>query len=133
LSNTRVFGLESGTFRAIASSAHQAGPSLGLAFIGPRCQVSGRFGVARECGPKGGCRLNTVSIRHLTLQQIVGYLAAEQPFDCVGSFKSEGLGIALFSKLEGEDPTSLVGLPPIRLVSMLQEERIDVLLLGAGN
>jgi septum formation protein len=82
---------------------------------------------------KGGCRLNTVSVRHLTLQQIACYLAAEQPFDCAGSFKSEGLGIALFSKLEGEDPTSLVGLPLIRLVSMLQEERIDVLLLGAGG
>ncbi len=75
----------------------------------------------------------TVSIRHLTLQQIACYLAAEQPFDCVGSFKSEGLGIALFSKLEGEDPTSLVGLPLIRLVRMLQEERVDVLLPGAGG
>jgi septum formation protein len=75
----------------------------------------------------------TVSIRYLTLQQIACYLAAEQPFDCVGSFKSEGLGIALFSKLEGEDPTSLVGLPLIRLVRMLQEERIDVLSPGAGG
>jgi septum formation protein len=73
----------------------------------------------------------TVSVRPLTLQQIACYLAAEQPFDCVGSFKSEGLGIALFSKLEGDDPTSLVGLPLIRLVRMLQEERIDVLLPGA--
>jgi hypothetical protein len=61
LSNTRVFGLESGTSQAIASSVRQAGPSLGLAFIGPRCQVSGRFGVARECRPKGGCRLREVN------------------------------------------------------------------------
>ena len=53
LSNTRVFGLESGTLRAIASSARQAGPSLGLAFIGPRRQVLGPVGVSRECGPKG--------------------------------------------------------------------------------
>jgi 7-methyl-GTP pyrophosphatase len=83
--------------------------------------------------PPGFPGFNTVSVRHLTLQQIAYYLAAEQPFDCAGSFKSEGLGIALFSKLEGEDPTSLVGLPLIRLVRMLQEERIDVLLPGAGG
>lgn len=69
-----------------------------------------------------------VYLRPLTLEQISCYLAAEQPFDCAGSFKSEGLGIALFSRLEGDDPTSLVGLPLIRLVSMLQEEGVDVLL-----
>ncbi len=53
---------------------------------------------------------------------IENYLNAEQPYDCAGSFKMEGLGIALFSKLEGDDPNSLIGLPLIRLISMLDQQ-----------
>jgi predicted house-cleaning NTP pyrophosphatase (Maf/HAM1 superfamily) len=44
----------------------------------------------------------------------------ERPFDCAGSFKSEGLGITLFTRLEGDDPSALIGLPLIRLVAMLE-------------
>ncbi|MDY0205167.1 MAG: nucleoside triphosphate pyrophosphatase [Pseudomonas sp.] len=61
----------------------------------------------------------TVYFRSLSAAQIQRYIALEQPFDCAGSFKSEGLGVSLFSATEGSDATSLVGLPLIRLCDML--------------
>ena len=67
-----------------------------------------------------------VVFRALTLAQIDNYLRREQPYQCAGSFKSEGLGIALFERLEGEDPSSLVGLPLIRLIRMLEAEGVSV-------
>jgi MAF protein len=68
-----------------------------------------------------------VHFKSLTKQQIDYYLQQEQPYQCAGSFKSEGFGISLFSKLEGDDPNSLIGLPLIRLINMLLAEGIDVL------
>ena len=62
----------------------------------------------------------TVHFRVLTNEAIEKYLNLEQPYDCAGSFKCEGLGIALFSKLSGDDPTALEGLPLISLVNMLE-------------
>ncbi|TLS68932.1 septum formation protein Maf [Mariprofundus erugo] len=60
-----------------------------------------------------------VYFRHLTANEIHRYISIEQPVDCAGSFKSEGLGISLFEKMEGEDPTALIGLPLIRLSQWL--------------
>ncbi len=68
-----------------------------------------------------------VHFRDLNLGQIEGYLRKEQPYQCAGSFKSEGLGISLFEALQGDDPNSLVGLPLIQLITMLENEGIDVL------
>lgn len=68
-----------------------------------------------------------VHFRQLGEAQIDAYLSKEQPFDCAGSFKSEGLGIALFSRLEGDDPNSLIGLPLIELTTMLLNESLDPL------
>ncbi len=68
-----------------------------------------------------------VRFRSLTRGQIEAYLQREQPYDCAGSFKSEGLGIALFERMQGDDPNALVGLPLIRLVRMLEAEGINVL------
>jgi MAF protein len=68
-----------------------------------------------------------VHFRQLTLPQIERYIEQEQPLDCAGSFKSEGLGIRLFSALEGRDPNSLVGLPLIALIDLLQQQGIPVL------
>ncbi|MDX1252991.1 MAG: septum formation inhibitor Maf [Gammaproteobacteria bacterium] len=68
-----------------------------------------------------------VVFRVLSAAQIDNYLRREQPYNCAGSFKSEGLGIALFDKLEGEDPTALVGLPLISLVQMLEHEGVRVI------
>ncbi len=68
-----------------------------------------------------------VTFRPLTAAMIENYLRREQPYQCAGSFKSEGLGIALFERLEGEDPTSLIGLPLIRLTRMLETAGLPVL------
>lgn len=69
----------------------------------------------------------TVTFRRLTRAHIESYVRREQPFNCAGSFKSEALGIALFTRMEGEDPTALIGLPLIRLVDMLNAEGVEVL------
>lgn len=69
-----------------------------------------------------------VKFKDLTDQQITNYLKREEPYDCAGSFKVEGLGISLFDALEGEDPNSLIGLPLIALIRMLNKEGIDPLL-----
>jgi MAF protein len=69
----------------------------------------------------------SVYFRKLSDEQIDFYLKQEQPYQCAGSFKSEGFGISLFSKLEGDDPNALIGLPLIRLIDMLQQQGIDVL------
>jgi MAF protein len=61
-----------------------------------------------------------VYFRTLSDAQIDRYLDKEQPFDCAGSFKSEGYGITLFSKIAGDDPNSLIGLPLIKLVNLLE-------------
>ena len=66
----------------------------------------------------------TVRFRHLDREQIERYVDREQPFNCAGSFKSEGFGITLFSALEGRDPNALIGLPLILLVEMLAEQGI---------
>ncbi|WP_428086577.1 Maf family protein [Candidatus Thioglobus sp.] len=68
-----------------------------------------------------------VSFRQLSAQQIEHYLKKEQPYNCAGSFKSEGLGIGLFNSLEGNDPNTLIGLPLIQLIKLLDNEGIDVL------
>jgi septum formation protein len=68
-----------------------------------------------------------VIFRALTTHQIESYLRKEQPYNCAGSFKSEGLGIALFEKLEGDDPNTLMGLPLIRLIRMLEKEGLAIL------
>jgi len=70
----------------------------------------------------------SVHFHDLSDEQIHCYLTYEQPYDCAGSFKCEGLGIALFRKLSGDDPNTLIGLPLIRLVEMLKTEGIDPLL-----
>jgi len=67
----------------------------------------------------------SVVFRNLSLEQIELYLKKDQPYQCAGSLKSETLGIAMLSKLQGDDPNALIGLPLIRLVDMLLNEGID--------
>lgn len=67
----------------------------------------------------------SVYFRHLDDEEIEAYLRKEQPYNCVGAFKSEGLGISLFERLEGEDPNTLIGLPLIRLINMLRAEGVS--------
>lgn len=68
-----------------------------------------------------------VTFRNLSDVQIENYLIKEQPYQCAGSAKSEGLGIAIIEKMTGEDPNALIGLPLIKLVSMLQNEGVNVI------
>ena len=66
----------------------------------------------------------TVLFRRLDDSQIENYLRADEPYNCAGSFKSEGLGITLFERMEGDDPSALIGLPLIQLTTMLREAGI---------
>lgn len=74
-------------------------------------------------------RVVTVTVRFRTLSraQIEDYLRREQPYDCAGSAKSEGLGIALVSRIDSDDPTALIGLPLIALTAMLEQAGMPVL------
>ncbi len=69
----------------------------------------------------------TVRFRTLDDREIEAYLRAEQPYDCAGSAKSEGLGIALLEAIESDDPTALVGLPLIRTCALLRAAGLPVL------
>lgn len=69
----------------------------------------------------------TVFFKTLTRRQIEHYVDLEAPYDCAGSFKSESLGIALFEKIQGDDPNALTGLPLIKLISLLEKFGVCVL------
>lgn len=68
-----------------------------------------------------------VRFRQLSDEEIENYLSKEQPYQCAGSAKSEGLGIALMERMLGEDPNALIGLPLIKLISMLKNENINII------
>jgi 7-methyl-GTP pyrophosphatase len=70
----------------------------------------------------------SVVFRALSEKQIEQYLLREEPYNCAGSFKSEGLGISLFEKMQGDDPNALIGLPLIELTTMLASEGMHVLM-----
>jgi MAF protein len=98
-----------------ASSGNSVSFLTGLVLFNSRtgqCQV--------DCVPF------TVHMRQLDDARISRYLHAEQPYDCAGSFKAEGLGVSLFRRTEGPDATSLIGLPLIRLVDMLINEGVEL-------
>ncbi len=69
----------------------------------------------------------SVFFRNFSDAQIEHYLRTEQPYDCAGSAKIEGLGIALVERIESDDPSALIGLPLMKLVTMLQSEGIEVI------
>ncbi|VXC54652.1 hypothetical protein PSEUDO8Z_130001 [Pseudomonas sp. 8Z] len=111
----KPYNLETATKQLRAASDSSVTFLTGLALLNTstgNCQV--------DCVPF------TVHFRPLSDTQILRYLQREQPFDCAGSFKSEGLGISLFRSTDGEDATSLIGLPLIRLVDMLLNEGVEI-------
>jgi septum formation protein len=73
-----------------------------------------------------------VKFRDLSDREIENYLLAEQPYDCAGSAKSEGLGIALIESIDSDDPTALVGLPLIRTCALLRAAGIPLLSGGVS-
>jgi MAF protein len=108
--------------RARALEQLQRASGKRVSFYTGLCLLDGRSGETQvDCVPFH------VHFRRLRPAQIRGYVDRERPFNCAGSFKSEGLGIALFSRLEGDDPNALIGLPLIRLVEMLERTGVDVL------
>lgn len=68
-----------------------------------------------------------VYFRPLSYEEIEAYLRRDKPFNCVGAFRSEGLGVALFRRIETDDPTSLIGLPLIKLIELLRRFNVSVL------
>jgi len=68
-----------------------------------------------------------VYMKNLTLEQIEDYVSRDKPYGCAAAFKSEGLGIALFEKIEGDDPNALVGLPLIKLIKLLDKMQFHAL------
>jgi 7-methyl-GTP pyrophosphatase len=78
----------------------------------------------------GECQSALVDVRStyrfLSAAEIDAYLRREEPYDCAGSVRSEGLGIALFESIESDDPTALIGLPLIRLARMLRAAGVPV-------
>ncbi|HGN1705918.1 TPA: nucleoside triphosphate pyrophosphatase [Providencia rettgeri] len=74
------------------------------------------------------CELFDVYFRQLNDNEITNYLHKEEPYQCAGSFKSEGLGITLFERLSGRDPNTLIGLPIILLLEMLRHHGVNPLL-----
>ena len=71
---------------------------------------------------------NQLRMRALTRAEAEAYVRREQPLDCAGSYKSEGLGIALFEHMRGDDPTAIVGLPLIALTRLLRRFGLDPIL-----
>jgi MAF protein len=86
------------------------------------CLYNSQTGQSQTC-----CEPFHVQFRTLNQSEIENYLLKEQPYNCAGSFKSEGLGICLFESMQGEDPNALIGLPLIQLNTMLRKEGVDVL------
>jgi septum formation protein len=92
-----------------------------IEFLTAVCLLNTRTGAAQAA-----LASNTVTFRDLGDDEIVRYLQREQPYQCTGSAKSEGLGIALISRMQGDDPNALIGLPLIELVRMLRHEGVLV-------
>lgn len=86
------------------------------------CLLNAKTGQAHRRGVP-----TLVTFRELTDSEIENYLRREQPYNCAGSAKSEGLGIAVIAKMEGSDPNALIGLPLIALCDLLKEENYNVL------
>lgn len=108
--------------RARALEQLRAASGRKVAFQTGLCLYDARNDRAEVC-----CETYRVWFRTLSEAEIANYVDREQPFGCAGSFKSEGLGIALFERLEGDDPTSLIGLPLIRLAALLRSVGVDPL------
>ena len=120
----RILGKPGSRSRAIAQLAAMSGRSLRL--LTGLCLID----------PAGGQQLETeetpLRLRRLRRREIAVYVEREQPLDCAGAFKAEGLGIALFESIGGGDPTAPMGLPLIRLCRMLRQAGLDPLMAEHG-
>ena len=115
-----ILGKPGGHEQAVAQLRLAAGRRL--EFLTGLCLLNARSGTAQvDVVPYA------VRFRALDDRQIENYLQREQPYQCAGAFKSEALGIALCERFEGDDPNALIGLPLIRLITMLETEGVRVI------
>ncbi|CAK9884682.1 MAG: Maf-like protein YceF [Candidatus Erwinia impunctatus] len=118
--NDKIIGKPLTTANAIAQL--QAASGQKITFFTGLALLDARSNTLSSC-----CEEYRVHFRHLTDREVIHYIQQEQPLSCAGSFKAEGLGITLFSALEGRDPNTLVGLPLIALCDMLRQSGCDPL------
>ena len=118
--NDQVFGKPGDHARAVQQLQRLSGKTVN--FFTGLCLLDSRTGQAQLKGVP-----TLVTFRTLRDEEIENYLRREQPYNCAGAAKSEGLGIALLKKLEGEDPNALIGLPLIALCDMLRTAGVRIL------
>lgn len=114
LNDGDVLGKPGTDENAVAQLLRASGSNV--SFLTGLCLLDSRSGEQQVC-----CEPFQVFFRELDQATVQRYVEKEQPLNCAGSFKSEGLGITLFERFAGDDPNSLIGLPMIRLVSMLRQ------------
>ena len=114
-----IYGKPGSHERAVEQLRALSGKTVN--FFTGLCLYNARTGVAEVCGVP-----TLVTFRNLTNQEIERYLRREPAYDCAGSAKSEGLGIALLSRIAGDDPNALVGLPLIALCALLRRQGVAV-------
>ena len=117
--NNEILGKPGSHEAAVLQLAKLSGQTA--VFLTGLCVINCATDVARtDCIPF------RVTFRRLNPDEITRYLEIEKPYQCAGSFRSERLGIALLEKMEGIDPTALIGLPLIRLSEMLRAQGIKI-------
>lgn len=114
-----VLGKPGSRDRAIAQLTAQSGQAVD--FYTAVCVIDAESGERLE-----HLDITRVQFRALEAAEIERYVDAEQPFDCAGSFKSEGLGITLFESIRNDDPSALVGLPLIATCRLLREFGVKI-------
>ena len=116
----QIFGKPGNHENAVRQLQTMRGRSVN--FFTGLCLLNARTGVAHIRGVP-----TLVTFRDLSDAEIENYLRKEQPYNCAGSAKSEGLGIAVIARMEGEDPNALIGLPLIALCDLFKAECINIL------
>ena len=120
IANGKIYGKPGTHERAVAQLQELSGQSVN--FYTALCLYDSRNDSRQICGVP-----TQVKFRSLSNSEIEHYLAREPAYNCAGSAKSEGLGIALLDSLSGDDPNALVGLPLIALCAMLRQAGMNPL------
>ena len=118
--DSRIFGKPGNHENAVQQLKAMRGNTVN--FYTGLCVLNAKTGVTRTRGIP-----TLVSFRDLSDEQIENYLRQEKPYNCAGSAKSEGLGIAVIARIQGDDPNALIGLPLIALCDLLQQEGVRIL------
>ncbi len=132
----RVLGKPASEQRAVAQLLELAGREhellTAVAVIGPRPAraadaAKGGIPAPEHAHEETALAVNRLRMRPLGAAEALAYVRREQPLDCAGAYKSEGLGIALFEHMRGDDPTAVVGLPLIAVCDLLRRFGLDPL------